>query len=72
MSDPLKIFEATFDKDTKQFEIKIFTTHLPYITFAQKLLDLEVTDRLLDTMKKEILDGKTGSGIVLPKLGLEI
>jgi hypothetical protein len=66
MSESMKVFEATFDKETKQFEVKIFTTHLPYITFAQKLLDLQITDKMLELQMKE------KSNIVLPEMGVKV
>ena len=62
----MKIFEASFDPESKQFKITIGTSHIPYITYAQKLLDLEVDNKIIEEQMKP------KSGIVLPEMGAKI
>ena len=66
MSEPLKIFEASFDPESKQFRITIGTSYLPYITYAQKLLDLEVDNKIIEEQMKP------KNNIVIPKMGIDL
>lgn len=65
MSDKLKLFEAVFNPDTKKIEITLGTKHLPFLTFGQKLLDLEITSIILE-------EPMQSSAIISPKLGIKL
>ena len=67
MTDPIEILKVTYNPENKKVELNINASHIPMLCYCLKLLDLQITDKILEAQM-----GVKNGGIVLPKMGLEI
>ena len=67
MSEPIEILKAIYNTDSKKIELNINATHIPMLCYCLKLMELQITDKILEAQM-----GIKNNGIVLPKMGLEI
>jgi hypothetical protein len=67
MSEPIEIFKATYNPDNKKISLDFNASHIPMLCYCLKLLDLQITDKILEGQLQE-----KNSNIVLPKMGIEI
>ena len=66
MSEPLDIIKATYNPDNKKIEVSVNASHVPMLCYCLKLIDLQITDKILEAQMK------SNSGIVLPNMGIEV
>ena len=66
MSEPIEIFKATYNPENKKIELDLNASHIPMLCYCLKLLDLQITDKILEAQ----LQGK--SDLILPNMGMKI
>jgi len=66
MREPIEIFKAFYDPESKKISLNLNASHIPMLCYCLKLLELQITDKILEAQLKD------NGGIVLPKMGIEI
>ncbi len=66
MSESIEIFKATYNPENKKIELNLNASHIPMLCYCLKLLDLQITDKILEAQLQE------KSGIVMPNMGMKI
>jgi hypothetical protein len=67
MSEQLEILKATFNPENKKIELNINASHIPMLCYCLKLLELQITDKILEAQM-----GVKNGGIILPDMGVKI
>ena len=67
MTEPIEIFKALYNPENKKIELKVNASHIPMLCYCLKLLDLQITDKILEAQM-----GVKNNGIVLPDMGVSI